>query len=385
MPNVDLKYYYLPTKLKEEIVIKQPFQGLPNRDFEITFSKRGSARFNIQNSIICDNRGLCERIQHQIDGNTIRITVPVAFLNDENTEYPVIIDPTIELNDSSIYWNGYVTNFTQNGTSTYERTSNPPSNLYLLSLPVQPGQTKKIRSDIDWNISYIPDDSVIYNVTLSVYPSTSVIPSPNVTINVSAMSGYSDTYEDNNTECYGNCQFLVDMGDGNVYASGIYLPNGLRDIPLGNGALTDLENSLSSDIFGTSLYGPTGSSFVGSRDNTNSAKRPKLTIIYGVNGTDSDAAIAEGISNSVLGGGLVPVETDQQIYLLNNNGQHYLGTFDKSIVYKNQTWGFHYVLPGGSFINMPSLFNVLNVWENQSLSYNEIAEQVKAYINSTKV
>lgn len=385
VPNIDLKYYYLPTRLKEEIVIKEPLQGLSDREFEITFAKRGNARFHVQDSIICDNRGYCEGIRHEITENGITLTVPIAFLNNENTEYPVTIDPTIEINDSSIYWNGYVTNTTEGGINGYDRTTNPASNLYLSSRPAMPGQTIRARSDIDWNISSIPDSSVIYNLTLSVYPMTSSIPAGNVSLNITAMSGYSDTYADNSTECYGNCQFYQDMADGTLYASGTYPANGVRSIPLGNGALTDFESSLGSDIFSIGLISPTGSDpRVGSRDNTDSTKRPKLTIIYGVNGTDSDAAIAEGISNSVLGG-LVSVENDQQIYLLSNAGQHYLGTFDKSIVYKNQTWGFHYVLPEGSFINMPSLFTILNIWENQSLSYNEIVEQVKAYINSTKV
>ena len=62
-----------------------------------------------------------------------------------------------------------------------------------------------------------------------------------------------------------------------------------------------------------------------------------------------------------------------------------LGTFDKATIKNNQTWAFNYVTSEESFINMPSLFNILNVWQNQSLTFSQIVSQVELFINTTKI
>ncbi|MCH7645975.1 MAG: hypothetical protein IH788_02110, partial [Nitrospinae bacterium] len=64
--------------------------------------------------------------------------------------------------------------------------------------------------------------------------------------------------------------------------------------------------------------------------------------------------------------------------------QHFLGSFDKSTSQENQTWAFNYVTEGESFTNIPSLFTILNIWENQTLSSEEITFQVETFINQTK-
>ena len=92
----------------------------------------------------------------------------------------------------------------------------------------------------------------------------------------------------------------------------------------------------------------------------------------------------QGIIDSVLDNN-IPINSDQQIYLVNEEGNHFLGTFDKTTTQNNQTWAFNYVLGGEFFTFMPSLFNILNTWENTSLSYNEIVEQVEIFINETVV
>ena len=111
-----------------------------------------------------------------------------------------------------------------------------------------------------------------------------------------------------------------------------------------------------------------------------SSKSPKLYITYGANETDVNSAIEQGINNSLPNN---PIQTIQQIYLVNQTSGHFLGTFDKATIRNNQTWAFNYVSGGESFINMPSLFNILNVWENQSLTFSEIVSQVQNFINQT--
>jgi len=382
IPGVDLVYTYLPNMFKEEIVINEPLQGLPDRDFDITFTKRGNADFGIRDSIICDANGLCQDLEHSVEGNQIIVTIPVSFLNHKDVVYPVTIDPTIDLGDTSIAWDGYVYN--ESGTpNTYTRVGSPVNYISLGNI-LTLGGTRMAKGDIDWNVSSIPDGSVVYNLSLQIYVDTASTGTPNVTLNISHMNGNNLTYEDNSTECYGNCQFWEDMADGTLYYSETFASDVVKNIDL-DLAISDFEGSLDSDVFSVGFdghYQVNKDVRIGSKNNPNLGYRPVLTVVYGVNGTDSDAAIEEGIFYSVVGG-VNPIYNNQQIYLVNELGTHYTGTFDKAVEEGNQMWIFNYVIPGESFINMPSLFNILNVWENQSLSYSEIVEQVKSYINGT--
>src|SRR3989344_6548612 len=102
---VDIRYQYLPRKLKEEIIIKQLPRNLPARDFNITFHVARNAAFFIEPTFICDANMVCRYIPVYLEENSLKIEVPVSFLTNANTTYPVIIDPTITLNDSYISWN----------------------------------------------------------------------------------------------------------------------------------------------------------------------------------------------------------------------------------------------------------------------------------------
>jgi hypothetical protein len=104
-------------------------------------------------------------------------------------------------------------------------------------------------------------------------------------------------------------------------------------------------------------------------------------VRIGENESSGRQAIEEGIKVSIPD---TPVQTVQQIYILNENNQHFLGTFDKSTQKNNQSWAFNYLTEGEPFTNIPSLFTILNIWENYSLTYQEIKNQVETFINQTK-
>ena len=91
-------------------------------------------------------------------------------------------------------------------------------------------------------------------------------------------------------------------------------------------------------------------------------------------------AIEAGISDALSS---APIFTERQIYLVNEAGQHHLGRFDKATEHGNQSWVFNYVTPPENVTNMPSLKNVVNVWEYHSLSLQQIFDQVSAFIAST--
>lgn len=81
--------------------------------------------------------------------------------------------------------------------------------------------------------------------------------------------------------------------------------------------------------------------------------------------------------------GLAPIVSDRQIYVVDASGNHWLGRFDKVTWRNNQTWAFNYKTPPETFTNMPSLKNVVNVWENQSLTLQQVYDQVSAFIISS--
>jgi len=76
---------------------------------------------------------------------------------------------------------------------------------------------------------------------------------------------------------------------------------------------------------------------------------------------------------------------NQQIYTINaSTGTQSKGKFDKVALWKNQTWAFNYVTTGESFTNIGNLGRTVMIWENSSLSSNQITHQVEVLINSTR-
>src|SRR3989344_349720 len=387
IPNyVDIEYKFYPDKLKENIVLKQP---LPNveRDFDIKFLRFGNAGFSMADFIICDSNDYCEELSYNNAGGEISLSVPREFLQNQRVKYPVYIDPTITLDYNSTFWNGYVTNRTERNESgnftEYTRASNPPSNIKLGLLSDSPNLTEHSRGAIEWNVSAIPDYSHVSGILLSVYsvvPGESIV---NVSINFSQIEGGSEFYNNNKNECQGNCHFYIDMENGTLYTSTQIQTDSVGSITL-QSAANDLEEALiTDDIFkiGISSWSEYNQTNIRSKDAPNPSNRPVLSVVYGANSTDANSAIVEGIGNILPGN---PIESGQKVYLVDENGQHYTGTFDKTTIFGNQSWVFNYVLPSESFIGMPSLFRVLNVWEEESLTYQEIVDEVGGFINSTR-
>ena len=62
-----------------------------------------------------------------------------------------------------------------------------------------------------------------------------------------------------------------------------------------------------------------------------------------------------------------------------------MGKFDKVAILGNQTWSFNYLTSGESYTNVNGLGIIVNIWENQTLSYSEIVAQVEGLINVTKL
>jgi len=102
-----------------------------------------------------------------------------------------------------------------------------------------------------------------------------------------------------------------------------------------------------------------------------------------INESEARQAIEEGINNTALNGEII--KTDQQIYIRYLDNTQSLGYFDKFTSKDNQTWVFNYVNSSETFTNITSLGNTVNVWENSSLTYSQIVEQVESFINETLI
>ncbi len=383
--DVDVRYHYLPTLLKEEIVINNPLGASSQEGINLVFSKEGDADFTILPPFICDAKGLCLDLVYENTGSNITVHVPTSFLAYPDIQYPLIIDPSLSLDSSAILWNGYIINRTNATTSTYTRTNNPSTYLQAGELIVIPSDLGRMaRANIDWNISSISDSSAVQSVNLELFLTTASPSSQNVYLGVTPMEGWSGSYSDTTPSCQGNCQFYNDMGNASFYSENGYQTLEFIDIPLSEEAGRDFEKGLTSDRFSTGFVGfyTTGKEVrIAGKDDTNVSRRPKLVVVYGANNSEGDLAIEQGINASLPNNFIL---NNRQVYLFNQLGEQYLGNFNRATVLNNQTWVFNYIITGESFTNMPSLFRILNVWENQSITYSEIVNQVSAFINATK-
>jgi hypothetical protein len=384
--SVEMRYQYLPDRLKEEVFVYQPDTSFSELGLNLSFEIQGDIDSELAPAYICDSNYTCmdiEQVQHE---NRIDISVPASFFQLSGLVYPLIIDPTVTFNSTFISWNGYVINETTYPLNNFTRTSDPASWILAGEGAISFNSTSSYRGIIEWNLSAIPQGAVFYNATLQLRTEPIALGNPSYTMSFFALEHthdyYADAYGDHPPDCDGNCLLYVDAGDGSNYGTESATGKVYHNYTLSSQALLDISTSLSSGIFGVGIdTNYTGTMEVGSKDNPTAAKRPVLTLVYGVNTTDSDAAIDEGILNS-LGSGTS--YKHQQVYFVDAQSHHYLGRFDRVKLYGNKTWALNYILPGESFTNIPSWSTLFNVWENQSLTYQQIVGQVSAFINSTK-
>ena len=109
-----------------------------------------------------------------------------------------------------------------------------------------------------------------------------------------------------------------------------------------------------------------------------------LNWTFGVAANESEArnAIELGINSSLAN---YTLYTDQQLYVRYLDAVQNRGRFDKVVARNNQTWAFNYVTPGESFTSILTLYNnTLVVWENQTLTPDQIRSQVESRINKTR-
>src|SRR3989338_4301572 len=270
LPDIDLKYQYLPHKLKEEIVINEPIQNL-QEDFEVTFSTSGDAEFNLEYPFICDSNRKCKPVNYTISENQISLIIPVRFLNSRTTVYPVIIDPSFSLSNSSIIWNGIAYEYNDGDIIGYFRINNPSS------LDIGKTPTNSTRADLDWNLDSVSKLGTVNNVTLRLF--IEKITTPNF-INITHIEKNSSEWSD---DYMGNLNFYLDIKNGTIYSNSVFASsnsNFSHDFTFNQQGKTEISNALiTTNRFSTGIdTNIAKNATISARDNVNASRRPLLII-----------------------------------------------------------------------------------------------------------
>lgn len=381
LPGATLLLTYFPTAAKEEVVLAVP----PVADFTITYAlEQAGSSFVVAEPWACDAKEDCIALETATDGPVSTVTVPQAWL--ATAVYPVVIDPTILLNSTAVPFNGYVTQDTLALPATYTRTSNP-SRAHEVGFEgdLFQGINLNHRAVFEFNLSALPKNATVTEVLLQV--NLEAVTATNANLALSAMLGNGSSYPNTNN---GNKLFWQDMGNGTLFASANLTPGttGLVNWSL-TGSWADAERAADANqslgvgikSSGEGAGGTVNTTRISSRDDSNVSQRPVLTITYRyATEHEGDLAILQGIASSLPA---APVTSDQQVYQVTSAGQHATGRFDQAARSGNQTWAFNYVTENESATSMPSLSTLLNVWENSSLFWEQIASQVETFINQT--
>jgi len=107
-----------------------------------------------------------------------------------------------------------------------------------------------------------------------------------------------------------------------------------------------------------------------------------VNITCGTIDPDALTAIETGINN------VIPTSTisdNKQVYNVNLDSDHTLGTFDKVAILDNQTWGLNYVNTTESYVNVNSLDTVVNILELANITYYEIISNVENFISGSLI
>jgi len=144
-----------------------------------------------------------------IDGFILSLRIPLSFMTQ--SEYPLIVDPTITLNHTQILFDGYtLTDFAacyeRDGTSATMSIGNT-----IVGICGGAEAANLYRADIDWDITSVPRnaDIVDINLTLNVE-----IVGTETNFEFYHMDANSSQYPDNTA---GNEQFHTDIRNGTMY------------------------------------------------------------------------------------------------------------------------------------------------------------------------
>ncbi len=402
-PSIDLKYTYLPTMLKEEIIIKDKniFTYL-NKDIEVEFNLNsyGTPIFSDGNSIQIGNLIIGDLVAYDeneliempftLTNNILKLIIPINWLKNESRMYPIIIDPTITLDNNSIKEDLHVSYNTGVNPNTYLRQDSISSaSIGILNTDPPAFSRQRIRAVIEFNTSLLPKFEHITDINLTLFFHQTGNNDNNI-IKVFNMEKNSDNYTNNETPCFGNCNFWLDMANGSNYLN-LTVFSGFNYFNLSLASL-DIENTLSNNLtwFGFGFKAnesnltliPQNLSKFRPGTWSDVSERPILTITYRfANESEGDIAIQQGILNVLPN---ATIHNEQQVYTRHSTNLQQLARFDRFAIFNNKRWAFNYITEGETYANMNNLSSTLFTLEITNLSSSQIRQQVEQFISNTK-
>lgn len=248
--TADLKYeiQYLPSRVKDAVLIDRQgfFQNTQFADtFDVWYEVTPGFTYNITNTgtgenasdfnvtqvlkdgevwyeighvnVLNGDKFLIEQAQLEVEtfANT---TYFVTHINStkliEETNYPIYIDPQVDVTVSASY-DAYIYKLQMGGSppmTQYRRFDNPAGLIYVSSRK-QGSRYLFSRGVVEYNLSAIPENSTLIDLYFNF--SVKTIGSPqnrNITFNV--MAKWHEQYPNN---LLGNHEFWTDMGNGFTY------------------------------------------------------------------------------------------------------------------------------------------------------------------------
>ena len=254
--------------------------------------REGNSVFTFPQPIIVNNN-VATRLEYILTDvsslEVVSVEVPVKYFED--AAYPIILDPSITLNNSHIAFDGDVqfdplgigTPYTRDGTSVTFRVGDRINDGFGSGCEEA---SCNIRGEMDWDISSVPDnaDLSVVNLTLNVL----TVGSPVSTIFFHHMDGNSSDYTNDNT---GNENFFADMGNGTNYLNQTVTATGFNEFILSASPtlISDLHSLLQSNVPMWSIgmrSNETGdlsaipTAFVSEDETTSVEERPLLSLTY---------------------------------------------------------------------------------------------------------
>ena len=330
--GIDIQFQYLPRMFKEEIIL-QTNSSLPpatlttNRKeltVDLEFKVRlpatadiiiantiwnkqtpattqgnikivdGVTAFYLAQPIAYDAKSRMTQATYTLEnrgnGFYLTLSVPYAWLMNETRVYPVVIDPTITLDDTDIIWDGNV-NYEAISACPEEGPCNNPwristrQNITVGDDSNWPDLGSVYhRGDIDWNISSIPNHAKIATAELILYGEQAGMMNDNMRF--SHMHGGNSYYVNNDS---GNLGFYNDISNGTQYLNQTFAGGENRfNLTKHPQLKIDLENTLknNTDVWSIGFRSnETGTAdaipaVFTSSEGANASRRPQLRVVY---------------------------------------------------------------------------------------------------------
>ena len=255
--NVSVEYIYTPYYLKQNLILESPLPAPTingNITLDYTFNLqyaqpikiRGVVRnlfsrlrtqtitflddneleqFFIMRGIAYDDDGNMTTFDYEVERNlagmVLTMKVPYEWLGYEGRKYPILVDPTVYLDNTTVLWDGYVEQDAIGFPATWTRFGGQS----FAKFGRDGIFNVKYRTAVTWNTTLIPDYAQLLDFIMEL--TVTEAGDKQDEIRMFHMLGDKWTYSNNQA---GNQQFFNDMGQGQRYLTHT-IP-----VPIGDGA-----------------------------------------------------------------------------------------------------------------------------------------------------